>query len=465
MISGFMLPNTNKPLITVYITNFNYADYIENAINSVLHQSFKDFELIVIDDGSTDKSLEILETYKRNKNISLVYQKNKGLNKTNNVALRLGRGKYIMRLDADDYLVPDALEKMVGKMEANPEFALVFPDYYLIDEKNNVIGQVKRHNFTTGVTLFDLPAHGACTLIRRDVLLEIGGYDETFRCQDGYDLWLNIIVKFQVSNVNEPLFYYRQHAKSLTKNEENILRTRAKIKAKHYSRLNKEPAKVLTIIPVRGSELDPRSLPHSLLENKKLVDWTIDSSLSADTVNATMISTPDLALIEHVKEKYRSKVILEERGRGLARVNTGLEPSILNSVNKYCEQNEKPDLIAILFIEAPFRSSWYIDKAVYTQQLYNVDIVDGIREENEIMYYHNGHGLQPWKLESNLRLERESMYRRVGGLHLIRTDFLRDKQNMLSGKIGHITFDQKAAHVIRTELDWQIAQFLAKKEQ
>ena len=300
-------------------------------------------------------------------------------------------------------------------------------------------------------------------LIRRDVLLEIGGYDETFRCQDGYDLWLNIIIKFQVTNINEPLFYYRQHAKSLTKNEENILRTRAKIKSKHYSKINKKPLKVLTIIPVRGSKLDPRSLPHILLGNKKLVDWTIDSSLSADTVTDTMISTPDLTLLEHVK-KYGSKVIIEKREKELARINLGLEPSILNSVTNYCEKNEKPDLIAILFIEAPFRSSWYIDKAVYTQELYNVDIVDAIREENEIMYYHNGHGLQPWKMESNLRLERESMYRRVGGLHLIRTDFLRDKQNMLSGKIGHIIMDQKAAHIIRTELDLEIAKYLAKME-
>ena len=146
------------PLVTLYITNFNYADYLEIAITSVLNQSFEDYELIIIDDGSTDNSRDILEKYYSNENISLIYQKNKGLNKTNNIALKRSRGKYIMRLDADDYLVPDALEKMVDIMDANPEFALVFPDYYLIDEKNNIIGQVKRHDFTTGVTLFDLPA-------------------------------------------------------------------------------------------------------------------------------------------------------------------------------------------------------------------------------------------------------------------------------------------------------------------
>ena len=78
-------------------------------------------------------------------------------------------------------------------LEKNDELALVFPDYYEIDENGDIIRQVRRHNFDKDVTLFDQPAHGACTMIRKDVLLEIGGYDETHNRQDGYDLWLNII--------------------------------------------------------------------------------------------------------------------------------------------------------------------------------------------------------------------------------------------------------------------------------
>ena len=89
--------------ITVYITNYNYGQYIEQAIESVLSQSIDDWELIVIDDGSTDNSLSGLINIVQMK-ITIIAQENKGLNITNNVAVRLARGNYIVRLDADDFL-------------------------------------------------------------------------------------------------------------------------------------------------------------------------------------------------------------------------------------------------------------------------------------------------------------------------------------------------------------------------
>jgi len=97
-------------------------------------------------------------------------------------------------------------------------------------------------------------------------------------------------------------------------------------------------------------------------------------------------------------------------------------------------------------------------------QLYDVDVVDGIREEDDIFYFHNGHGLQPWNLNSGLRLERENLFKRAGGLHLMRRDFIARGNKMLSGQVGHILLDQKAAFVIRSEMDWQVAQFLAMQD-
>ena len=104
------------PLLSVYITNYNYGNYITQAIESVLNQSFQSFELFIIDDGSTDNSKEIIESYAQHPKVKVIYQQNKGLNITNNIALRLANGKYIMRLDADDYLVVNALEKMIDAL-------------------------------------------------------------------------------------------------------------------------------------------------------------------------------------------------------------------------------------------------------------------------------------------------------------------------------------------------------------
>ena len=104
-----------SPLISVYITNYNYERFIKKAIDSVLAQSFSDFELLIIDDGSTDDSKKIIESYSSNFKIKIIYQHNKGLNVTNNIAARAAAGKYIIRLDADDYFATNALEKMSGK--------------------------------------------------------------------------------------------------------------------------------------------------------------------------------------------------------------------------------------------------------------------------------------------------------------------------------------------------------------
>ena len=217
-------------LITVYITNYNYQDYIKQAIESVLNQTLKNFELFIIDDGSTDNSKDIIESFRQLNNVTIIYQKNQGLNITNNIAMRLSNSKYLMRLDADDFIEPDALEVLSNILESDEELGLVFPDYYYVDKKGVKIGEEKRHDFSKDVSLYDQPAHGACTMIRLSFLKEIGGYNESFNCQDGYDLWLKFITHYKVTNVNKPLFYYRQHGNNLTTNELRILNTRRDIK-------------------------------------------------------------------------------------------------------------------------------------------------------------------------------------------------------------------------------------------
>ena len=192
--------NKENFLITVYITNFNYGKFIKQAIESVLMQTEQSFELIIIDDGSTDNSKEIIEKYKDLKNIRIVYQKNKGLNVTNNIALRAARGKYIVRLDADDYFSPNALELLLEKLESDSMLGMVFPDYFLVDTQGEVLERQKRHDFDNEVKLFDQAAHGACTMIRVKFLRDIGGFDESFSCQDGYELWVKFTSKFKVSN-------------------------------------------------------------------------------------------------------------------------------------------------------------------------------------------------------------------------------------------------------------------------
>ena len=109
--------NNQNPLVTVYVTNFNYGKYIEKAIESILTQSYQKFEIIIIDDGSTDNSREIISNYESHEKINIVLQNNKGLTVSNNIALNLAKGEFIVRLDADDYFIKDALKLMVREFE------------------------------------------------------------------------------------------------------------------------------------------------------------------------------------------------------------------------------------------------------------------------------------------------------------------------------------------------------------
>ena len=182
----------DRSKVTVYIVNHNYGRYVEKAIQSVLTQTYQNIEILIFDDGSTDESISVIEAYATNPKITCVFQENRGLLATNNIAISRSTGDYIIRLDADDYFEEHALELLAGYLDRHPEKAMVFPDYFLVDKTGGVVDVVRRHNFDQ-VTQLDQPAHGACTMTRRSALVTLNGYDEAFRCQDGWDIWLRLI--------------------------------------------------------------------------------------------------------------------------------------------------------------------------------------------------------------------------------------------------------------------------------
>ena len=212
-----------NPKVTVYIPTYNYGRYLKKSIESVLFQTMNEWELIIIDDGSTDNTQKILTEYSKNPRIKIIKQKNKGLLVSSNIALRLSNGEYIIRLDADDLLDENALLVMSNKLDSMQEIALVYPDYYTMDKNGEIIDIVRQRKIDVEMKLLDIAAHGACAMIRKKCLIEIGGYDEFYSCQDGYYTWLKFIKKYKVLNVNVPLFYYRQHPESLSKNKKKIL--------------------------------------------------------------------------------------------------------------------------------------------------------------------------------------------------------------------------------------------------
>ena len=129
---------TKEPIISVYIVNKNYDKYLKQAIKCVLAQSFKSKELIIVDDGSTDLSRDIIDKYKKKNLCRVIYNKSsKGLIRSSNIAIKVARGEYVVRLDADDYFDPNALSVLYDTILKEKNIALVYSDYYLVDSKND----------------------------------------------------------------------------------------------------------------------------------------------------------------------------------------------------------------------------------------------------------------------------------------------------------------------------------------
>ncbi len=185
-----------QPLVSVIIPCYNHENYIQECIQSILNQTYKNIELIVIDDGSKDRSVtkieEILEQCKiRFKNVYFNTRSNKGLCKTLNEALLLCKGKYVSLIASDDRMLPQKTQIQVDYLEDNPSVAGVFGGIELIDKNNQITEQRISERTTYSFNDIILNLHDLPTLTQMfhlEVLREAGGYDESIKVEDWYML-------------------------------------------------------------------------------------------------------------------------------------------------------------------------------------------------------------------------------------------------------------------------------------
>lgn len=456
-----------QPLVTVYITNYNYAAFIEQSIESVLAQSLQDFELLIIDDGSTDNSQAIIERYRETPNVAIIYQQNKGLNITNNIAMRAAHGKYIMRLDADDYLDPHALRVMSEILESDDKLGLVFPDYYYIDKEGKITGEERRHNFEKEVSLFDQPAHGACTMIRLEFLRQIGGYNESFTCQDGYDLWIKFIMHFKVTNVNRSLFYYRRHGNNLTTNEDRILKTRKQIK-EIFVQQNFRTPRTLAVIPVRNTFYNKINWPLHELSGITVLERKIMSCLTSKNISSLVVSTADNEILEHLerlKMKY-SELTVVKRPASFAGSAETLYKTLEQALESVSGNGWSIEAIMTVSLEYPFADSDVIDDAINTLTLFKTDSVLSVRPDDKTYFQHTGHSLRPILDHDRFtRIEREALYKGAGGVAVSTIENFRKNKRVASGSIGHVVVDIKAAFAVNSSFELNMYEsFLTKGE-
>lgn len=448
-----------KPIVSIYIVNHNYGRFLKQSIESVLNQTYDNIELLIIDNESTDNSRNILLNYIDSPNVRILFHKNIGLNRTNNVAIKNTNGKYIMRLDADDYLDKNAVEIMINVFKRNSKVGLVFPDYYLVDKEGEALSLFRRHDFSE-VGLLNQPAHGACTMIKRYCLEALDGYDESYHCQDGWDLWVRFINNFGVASVNLPLFFYRQHGKNLTSNEDDLFKTRSQIMQKASNQ--KQPKKGIAIIPIRGNIVDSNSFALDDVGGKALIDWTIESAIKSEYISHIVITSPDEHIKEYVNKKYNENIYFVQRSWKLALFDDSLDETLTDLFNQLPNQARVFDVVSILLIEYPFRKSYSIDMAFDALNVFETDVVTSVRKSNSNLYKHDGSGLSLISNSKFIHEEGNEIYNAAGGIIVMRRG-VRYEDIEYEKNIGHIEIDEIGAFFINSNISLKLAKLYASE--
>jgi glycosyltransferase involved in cell wall biosynthesis len=218
------------PKISIVLPTYNGARYIRTSIESCLTQTFPDFELIVVNDCSTDETLGILDEYalKDNRILIINNEFNKKLPLSLNTGFEKARGQYFTWTSDDNYYAPHALQEMLTALEANPQADLVYCDYHLIDDDGNITGVRKMGDVNTSFNKWF--GAGACFLYKREVHAANNGYNPAAFLIEDYDFFVRAFMKFNFQYLPKTdLYYYREHASSLTAQQNHTINAISKI--------------------------------------------------------------------------------------------------------------------------------------------------------------------------------------------------------------------------------------------
>jgi glycosyltransferase involved in cell wall biosynthesis len=244
------LMETFVPLVSVVIPTYQHADFVGQAVQSVLEQTCQEIEVIVVNDGSTDRTLEILESF--GTRITVITQDNRGLAAARNVGILHSRGEIIAFLDADDVWLPEKLEKQLDLFKKKPGVGLVFSDAWIFDGELTIGKYSQRVVPQAGWVqnkLFEedfvpMPS----VMVRRTCFDQVGLFDETLRSCEDYDMWLRISRVWEIDFVPQPLALYRISPNQMSQNLERMLANQIQVKKKallDYPELKNLPLSVL----------------------------------------------------------------------------------------------------------------------------------------------------------------------------------------------------------------------------
>ena len=212
-------PGKPTPRVSVIMPTFNRAHCLERAIDSVLDQTFRDYELIVVDDGSTDHTADLLKRY--GDSLKSIHQQNRGVSAARNTGIRAARGELIALLDSDDCWLPTKLERQVDFFETHPQAQVCQTEEIWIRNSRRVNPKHRHRKFSGLIFEKSLPlclVSPSAVMLRKSLLDQVGLFDERLPACEDYDLWLRITWKYPVDLIPTPLIVkHGGHADQLSR--------------------------------------------------------------------------------------------------------------------------------------------------------------------------------------------------------------------------------------------------------
>jgi glycosyltransferase involved in cell wall biosynthesis len=373
-------------LASIIITNYNYGKYLGECLRSCLYQSLESnlFEVIIIDDCSSDNSLKVIDEYLGpHKNLKIIRnKKNYGVAKSSNIGFKNAKGKYVIRIDADDFINRELLKILVYFLEENPEYFSVACDYYLVSNEGVKIKKIssRENPISCGV------------LYNRKKLLSMGAYNDSFRHREEEELRARINNKPNLKTyyLNFPLYRYRMHNSNKTRQNDYIKKFKDKImqlnfkdKFNIYKNREKELIKnVVVVIPARGGSKRIPKKNITKIWGKPMIYWSIQAAKKSKYVNYIYVSSDDKQIIEY-SNKLKIRTIL--RPKNISDDKTFKMEAIRHAV-KHISKIKKPSIVISLQANSPDVKSYDIDKSI--EKLINFNLNEVISTDEN----HNQNG-------------------------------------------------------------------------
>jgi glycosyltransferase involved in cell wall biosynthesis len=214
----------NNSKVTVLMPVYNSEKYLKEAMESILNQTYQDFEFLIIADPSTDNSIQIIKSYNDSR-INLVQNEQKlGLVNSLNLGFEIAQGEYIARMDADDISLPQRLQKQLDFMENNPEIGVCGTLFEMFGTNNQRHDHPENHELIKAFLLFGCYIGHPTVMLRKSILERYDlRYDNSFQHAEDYELWTRVIKYSKFVNIQEVLLHYRSHENQLSSESAHIL--------------------------------------------------------------------------------------------------------------------------------------------------------------------------------------------------------------------------------------------------